>query len=245
MLGIDEEGESLMKSPFKFLLLSALALLMAVPAALAQTPEASVLPVTEPLDVGGTILQPGTYLIRVLPTKMDRNKVQITDMDRSKVYATLLTVPHPLEPNEEVPASRFIFYPPENGHPLALRTWFAADPVASQGGHDIVYEEGRARVLARVADAPVVYYPEETTVEQLETAPLAIVTPQETVEVYVPPPPPRVVLAPPPPPVIEVPPPPMISQVTEMPETASNLPLMALLGVIALAGAVLLRVARQ
>ena len=52
-----------MRNKMKLLVVGAFALLIAVPG-LAQTPEASILPVTEPLDVGGTILQPGTYLIR-------------------------------------------------------------------------------------------------------------------------------------------------------------------------------------
>lgn len=226
-----------MKPTMKFIAVSAFALLVSIPAALAQTPEASLFPVTEPLDAGGTILQPGVYLIRVLPSRFDRNKVQITDRDRTKVYATLLTVPHPLKPNEEVPSTRFIFFAPEGDHPLALRTWFAPDPKASQGGHDIVYQQGRATQLARLSNVPVVSYPEETTLEQFETATLSIVTPEARIETYVPPPPAV---------IVEIPPPPMISQVAEvqMPETASKLPLITILGVMFLAGALMLRFIR-
>lgn len=234
-----------MRNKMKLLVVGAFALLIAVPG-LAQTPEASILPVTEPLDVGGTILQPGTYLIRVLPSTTDRNKVQITNEDRSKVFATVLTVPHTLEPNEEIPTTKFVFYPAGEGQPKALRTWFAPDPKASIGGHDIVYDENRARQLARIANASVTAYP--TTVNaDLDRAELRVITPEPVVETT----PVPVTRAPEPTPA------PMISSEVapvqtadtqssmEMPRTASRVPLMALLGLLALAGAVTIRIAKS
>src|SRR5687768_2093118 len=148
----------------RIMMVTALALMLTAGAAIAQTPEASVLPVTEPLDVGGTILQPGTYTIRVLPSMYDRNKIQVTSMDGTQVFATALTVPHPLEPGEEVPNTTFIFYPAGEGQPRALRTWFAKFPDASQGGHDIIYDKSRARQLARLASSNVVSFPSTVTV---------------------------------------------------------------------------------
>jgi hypothetical protein len=135
--------------------------------------------------------------------------------------------------------------------PRALRTWFAPDPEASGGGHDIVYDERRASQLARLADAPVVSYPTETAVADLGTAELQVVTPQATVETYTPP-------AVTTPSVIETPSPmtsstttpeemPQTSSTTtpmEMPRTASRIPLIALLGTLFVGGAVALRLAR-
>ena len=164
--------------------LMAIAILIAAPAALAQTPEYSAFPVDEPTDVGGTILQPGQYLIRVLPSRFNRNQVQITDPDRTKVYATVLTVPHAFEPGETRPDALFIYYPAGDGAPRALRTWFAPNPVASQGGHDIVYEEDRAKQLARLASTRVVSYGNDVEVAQLENTELHVVTPEATVETY-------------------------------------------------------------
>jgi hypothetical protein len=228
------------KTTSKMMLIGAFALLIAAPAAFAQTPEASVLPVTEPLDVGGTILQPGTYTIRVLPSMYDRNKIQVTSMDGNTVYATALTVPHPLEPNEEVPNTVFVFYPAGEGSPRALRTWFAKYPDASQGGHDIIYDETRARQLARIASSRVVSYPVATTVEQRDTATLSFVTPESTIEVYEPPTP-----------IIAetrttttITREPMVSSTVDMPATASNTPLIALLGLVALFAAIAVRVVR-
>jgi len=244
----EEEGDAKMKNPLKAMVVAALALMIAAPAAFAQnTPEASILPVTEPLDVGGTILQPGTYTIRVLPSLTDRNKIQITSQDGSVVHATVLTVPHQLEPGEEVPNTTFVYYPAGDGMPRALRTWFAPDP-PGRHGHDIVYEEDRAKVLARLANSRVVAYPIDTEVAALDTSTLTVIRPDATVETYT-------YVAPTTPvetqttrvTTIETETPStMASQSTrvEMPATASNLPLVALLGLIALCGAIAIRIAR-
>jgi hypothetical protein len=227
-----------MKSTLRLTLVSAFALLISM-AAFAQSPEVSTLPVTEPLDVGGTILQPGTYMIRVLPSRFDRNKVQITNADRSTVYATVLTVPHYFAPGEESPNTTFVFFPAEQGLPRALRTWFASNPSASQGGHDIVYTETRAQQLAKLSNSRVVSYQDATTVADLDTTQLHVVTPEATVETY----------------TYTAPPAPMISsaepvqtasnETPEMPQTASKLPLLALLGFVSLAGAFAVRMARS
>ncbi|HEV7764796.1 MAG TPA: hypothetical protein VGQ76_07345 [Thermoanaerobaculia bacterium] len=241
-----------MKSTLRIAVLAALALVIAVPAAYAQTPEASTLPVNEPLDVGGTILQPGVYTIRVLPSLADRHKVQITSQDLQTVYATVLTVPHPILQNEEPANSVFVYYPAGEGMPAALRTWFAPDPDASGGGHDIVYSQSRAQQLARLGNSRVVAYPTETIVADLDTTPLSVVTPESTVEVYTVPPPAPVAIA-------ETTPAPMISSETtrtettqiaeattpEMPSTASKVPFIALFGLLSLGGAVAFRLARR
>jgi hypothetical protein len=241
-----------MRSTLKLMAVCAFALLVSVPATFAQTPEVSTLPVSEPLDVGGTILQPGVYAIRVLPSITDRNKVQVTSADLKTVYATVLTVPHPLEPNEKVPNTMFIYYPAEPGRPRALRTWFAQNPVASQGGHDIVYEEGRAKQLARLTESRVVSYQAETTAATYEdTQPLQIVTPEATIETYTYTAP----VAPAPVAVVETTevvetPVAMTSATTDsepvdMPATGSDVPLAALLGVLSVGGAVALRMTRS
>lgn len=205
--------------------------LLCVPAAMAQTPEYSTITLTEVTDVGGKILQPGDYLIRVLPGYPNRNRVQITDLDRKTIYGTFLTVPHQAGPNELIPNTRLIFYPSLGSEPRALRTWFAPDPVGNEG-HDFIYEEDRALALARVVEAPVVSYQEPIDVTVVDTEPeLIVVTPDERTERYVwvdtdddvdvd---------------VVETR---RVAEVrTELPRTSSSMPLLGLLGLFAFAGA--------
>lgn len=232
-----------MKHALRLMVVGAFALLISVPAALAQSPEGSVLPVTEPLDVGGTILQPGVYTIRVLPSLADRNKVQITSPDLQTIFATVLTVPHALEAGEEMPSTKLVFYPAGEGMPKALRTWFAPNPDASGGGHDIVYQQERAQQLARLSHSSVVSYPAETVADNTD---LQVVTPEAAIQPYVPPAPM----------IAETPmetPAPMLSNAPEqvaetqpeMPQTASRIPLIALFGLLSLGGALAFRLARS
>lgn len=242
-----------MNTTVRPLLILALALLVAAPAAIAQTPPgspgtptASTLRVDEPLDVGGTILQPGVYTIRVVPGIADRNRVQVVSPDLQKVYVTVRTVPHPLEPNEAMPNTTFVYFPAGDGQPRALRTWFAPDPVLN-GGHDIVYEESRARQLARLSREPVVLYTTEATIDAPQ---LQVVTPDDTIETYTLPAPTPI---PEPAPVAE-PTTPMTSAAPaqqesttpmEMPDTAGAIPLVALAGLLSLGAAAALRARRR
>ena len=235
-----------MKTMLRLLLISALVLLI-LPAAYAQVPQVSTLPVDEPLDVGGTILQPGTYTIRVLPTQADRNRVQITSTDNKTIYATVLTIPHDLEPDEKVPNATFVFYPAGEGSPRALRTWFPPD-TQWKAGKDIVYEESRAKQLARLGNEPVPSYTGEIT----DITEVQVVTPAAPMEAYVPPPAPVVVEpAPAPEPVAVAEPQPMTPMTsaqtseTELPQTAGNVPFIALIGLLSMAAAVAFRAVRR
>jgi len=241
-----------MKHSLKLLAISAFVLLMATPA-IAQSPEVGTLVLTERTEVSGTILEPGTYLIRVVAPQADRNKVQITSADRETIYVTALTIPHALEPGEKIPDTTFVFFPSGEGQPRALRTWFSTNPVT--GAHDFVYDESRARQLARLANAPVVTVREEQ-IAVIEPEPLPMPepvpapAPVQTTEVTtttttttIPAPEPAPVTT------IETDNEPMASSAPEetapeMPQTASRIPLLALLGMLSLAGALVVRFAR-
>lgn len=225
-----------MRSLSKFAIAGACALLLTVPA-IAQIPEASVFPVDEPTWVGDTLLQPGTYTIRLVPSDQNRNIVQVVSQDGQTVHATTLSVPHQLDPTEEMPNTMFVFYPAGNGGQRALRTWYAADPV-SNGGHDIVYEESRARELARAADTRVVWYADDVAEADLGTTELQVIGPDATVEPY----------------TYTVPETRVAQSTTttrvaetrpeELPATSSRMPLVGLLGVLAVAAAAVIRFVR-
>lgn len=152
---------------------------------LAQIPENSPLILDEPTDIGGAVLSPGVYHIRVVPLNTTRNILQVMSEDKSKVMATVLSVPHALPASErDTPLAQFVFYPATEYSPRALRTWFAPDP-PSGGGHDIVYPESRAMELAEAARTRVVAYPGEVRADaDLQTATLESVTPDREVQPY-------------------------------------------------------------
>lgn len=211
------------------------------------TVEQSTFTLTEPLDVGGTILQPGDYQIKVVLLQAHRNLLQLTSADGTKQLATVLSIPHPEGPGAaQVPASRYVYYPASAGEVKVLRTWYAPN-TPGLGGHDIVYPTQRAMELAARVKEPVVGIADEVQVADYGTAPLVVVTPEKEVKPYeemklaqqttVP------VVA------VQKPPAPEAAPVQQtmvaenrplpkqLPRTASNVPLYAGLGLLSLIGA--------
>jgi hypothetical protein len=194
------------------------------------TREKSFFTLTEPLDVGGTILQPGDYKIKVIPLQGNRNMLQVRSADADTLFATLLSIPHTEAPGaEKFAEGLFIYYPASVGSVKALRTWFAGD-TPSTGGHDIVYSKERALELAALAKEPVVAVEEPLVEAKYESLPLGWVTPERQVRPWV--------AATRPPAVRETVP---VQQATyqqrRLPQTASNTPLYAGLGFLSILGA--------
>lgn len=202
----------------------ALVLVCGAQQANAQQPSgASDLYVAEPLDVGGTILQPGTYRIEVVRLDENRNLLQVKSEDRMTLFASVLSIPHDTVAGEIMPESKFVYYPAIAGVPKVLRTWYEKD---RWSGHDIVYPKGRAMELAASLKEPIVAMPTETKEAEYVTAPLTVVTPEKQEKPYV-----MATKAEPPAQVAEAVPP------KELPRTASHVPLYALLGILAVGGA--------
>ena len=191
--------------------------------ATAQSSEYSIMTVTEPLDVGGTILQPGAYRIKVVPLQTNRNMLQVKSVDRSELYLTVLSINHPRL--EGRPETEYVYYPAASGLPKALRTWYPAE--VGSGGHDIVYPGDRAAELAARVKEPVPAYrlAGPVTEERLKTVD---VTPMRWSET------PAVTTSPAPPPPVKV-------AESKLPNTASSFPLLAGLGLVALGTAASLR----
>ncbi len=225
-----------MKTLMKCLALGAFATLLGIvstPAAYAQSDrENSTFTVTEPVDVGGVTLQPGTYLIKVVMLASNRNMIQVTNEEQTKVFASVLATPHTLRPNEVVPTSRYIYYTAAAGQPRALRTWFARD---TTNGQDIIYPKRRAMELAALAKEPVIAIPDEVKEADYKTATFTVVTPDQNVKPYEEP---VVVVQKAPVPVAVVA---EARPVKQLPATASHVPLFAALGLLSLGGAFGLR----
>ena len=154
--------------------------LMAVaflPGANAQGPSNRQTTVTfsQPVEVpgvGAQTLPAGTYLFKLLETKGNRNIVQIFNEGGTHVFTTILAIAnYRMQPAEE---TIITFAERPQGQPPAIREWFYP---GEQWGHEFVYPKTEAVILAKAANQPVLAIPEETkpTPEELESAPVVAV----------------------------------------------------------------------
>jgi hypothetical protein len=182
--------------------------------------------------VGAQVLPAGTYVFRLLDSQSDRHIVQVFNKDQTHIYATILAIPnwrlHPTDKTVMTFAER------ATGEPQAVRAWFYP---GDNSGQEFVYPKKRAVELARILNQPVLYIPDEVAanigapaekateppVIALEKAPVMAVEPTgETV------------------PEAEVVQPPPV-QTASLPKTASELPLLALIGLLSLSAGFSLR----
>lgn len=216
-----------MKKLMTGLALGAIATLLLVPAPAARAQnerEYSTLSITEPVDVGSVTLQPGTYLTKVVVLSNGRHLVQVTNVEQTTIFASVLAVPHPILDDKTLPQNRYLYYTTAPGQRLALRTWFPRD---TTDGEDIIYPKQRAFELAAAAKVPVVAVPDDVKETEYATTSLAVVTPERQVRPYQEPAP-TVKLA------QALPP--------SLPATASHVPLFGMLGFLFVGGAIAVRV---
>jgi hypothetical protein len=195
---------------------------------------------------GWAVLPAGTYVFKILDSQSDRHIVQIFSQDEKTCYATILSIP-----NYRMQATGktvVTFRERPAGEPDAIRAWFYP---GRNWGEEFVYPKARALELAKTANTPVLFTEAEIPVEvaepvaapviaQLQTAPIMAVQPSgEAVETAV------VVTTPP---AVEVTPeaaPAPTTMAAVLPATASQLPLIALFGLLALGGALGLRMVQK
>jgi hypothetical protein len=196
---------------------------------------------------GWGVLPAGTYIFKILDSQSDRHIVQIFNQGETEVYATILAIPNFRLKATDKTVMTFRERPA--GQPEALRAWFYP---GRNWGEEFVYGKAMAIELAKASNETVLYTPAEIPVEVVEpiktadepvvavmrTAPVMAVKPTgedvELAEVVTPPP-------------AEVAPVQMAASTTpeELPKTASELPLVVLLGLLALGGALTLRLMQK
>jgi len=205
--------------PFKALLsLFAVTLLGAtvLPSARADTwNKKTVVTFSQAVEVPGRVLPAGTYTFQLLDSPSDRHIVQIFNADGSQIIATILAINnYRLEPTGDT-VMKFNERPGDS--PEALRAWFYP---GDNFGQEFVYPKVRAIQLAQTTKEIVPAVAADTIDENvIKTIPIVAVTPdQKEVEVN------TVIQTTPPIAAAAVP-------VTEqLPQTASSMPLIALLG---------------
>lgn len=182
--------------------------------------------------VGQKLLPAGTYVFKLVDSISNRDIVQISNEDESRVLATILTIAnYRLKATNETVMT---FRERPAGEPEAIRAWFYP---GANWGQEFVYPKARAIEIAKVTQQPVLYVPSEvapemakpTPVEPLVQAPIRAVTPRgEDVEIAQ---------------VVEAPPVQTASvRPTELPQTASIFPLIALIGLLSLGAGLVLSV---
>ena len=192
----------------------------------------TVLTVHEAIQVPNTVLQPGTYVVKVLDSMGNRNIVQIFNADETELITTILAIPN--ERLTVTDKSAFEFWETPPGQPKALRAWFYP---GWNWGQEFAYPKVKAVAIAAAAKTEVPST-EAKAPEELKKAEVVEVTPQGTVEPLpapaAPAPPVEIAQATPPPapePAAE----PAPAPETKLPKTASPYPLIGLAGLVLLA----------
>ena len=172
---------------------------------------------SSPVEVpgaGAQVLPAGTYLFKLMDSPSDRNIVQIFNQDGTHLYTTILAIPnYRLRATDKTVMT---FREKAEGQPEAIRAWFYP---GANWGQEFVYPKSRAIELAKIVQQPVLSTTVDlpAPVEALKTAPVEAVAPTgETLELAK---------------VVEPPP----AVFTNLPRTASWLPIFALVGLLSLA----------
>jgi LPXTG-motif cell wall-anchored protein len=216
-----------------------------------QWDKKTVITIDEPMQLPNATLQPGTYVMKLHDSPSDRHVVQVYSKDGRHLITTILAIPNMrLRPTGK---SVFAFWEVPAGQPKALRAWFYP---GDNFGQEFAYPKEVATQITATNSSETVPVndtkPEELAATEAaepatpEPAPAAAVAAAEPapapapVEVaaapQAPPPPPAAVSEPAPAPAVVAtsqPEPPAQS----LPQTASNMPLIGLMGLLALAAA--------
>jgi len=193
----------------------------------------TIVTIHEPIIAGNKVLEPGTYVWKLLDSTSDRHIVQIFDKDQRHIEETILAIPdYRLQPTGN---TRFTFWETPNGVPKAVRAWFFP---GDNFGQEFAYPKKLITQLASAVPVPAVYHPEPVAVPEPAPQPAAEPAPQPSPE-----PQPAAEPAPVPTPAPEpqaAPVQPAPAAPASLPRTASNSPLFALLGLASLSAAGLL-----
>jgi hypothetical protein len=196
----------------------------------------------EPVEIPGVgqqFLPAGTYVFLLMDSSSDRHIVQIFNADQTHLYATILTIA-----NYRLKSTNrtvMTFRERSAGSPEAIRAWFYP---GDNWGQEFVYPKARAIELAKITNQPVLAMPSdlatyitipvksvnEPPVVALKEAPLKAVKPTgEEVEItqVVEPPPAQAEVA-----QTATKP---VKHIKRLPQTASPLPLLTLIGLLSLA----------
>jgi len=219
--------------------------------------------INEPMRLPNVVLQPGSYVFRLMNSPYSRHIVQVYDKSQTHLITTILAIPN--ERVEPTGKSVFAFWEVPAGQPKALRAWFYP---GDNFGQEFAYPKGEAATLTANNPGAAVPTTEQSPSELASSVPSkntqpapapanSNTQPQQQAEARPAPAP-----APEPAPAVTTPqqnnpgpevaqanPQPRVtppqdnsqpapaSQPQQLPKTASEAPLLALLGLLSIAGA--------
>jgi len=182
-----------------------------------------------PVEVPGVglhLLPAGTYLFKLMDSPSDRNIVQIFSEDGTHLFTTILAIPnYRLRTTDKTVMT---FGERAESQPEALRAWFYP---GANWGQEFVYPKARAMELAKIIQEPVLATPIDlgvAPIEALKTAPVEAIAPTGATVAL------TQVVEPPPVAVKPTAPDKPSAQVKSLPQTASSLPLLGLIGLLSL-----------
>ena len=191
--------------------------------------QATKLTFSEPVEVPGQVLPAGTYWFTLANSDADRHIVQIWNANRTQLVTTILAIPD----YRTQPRGKTVIHFEErpSGQPEAIQSWFYP---GSNSGEEFVYPKARAIQLATQTSRPVLSMANEQAPNpaQITQAAVKAMSPSgEEIEIA------DVVATEPVTPQEAAP--------DSLPTTASSLPAWGLLGLVSLAGSLVLRVVAQ
>jgi hypothetical protein len=99
---------------------------------------------------GGVVLQPGQYVMKLAESPSNRHIVQVFNGDESHVYATILAIPnYRLKPADDTVIT---FHETPAGQPAFVRAWFYP---GDNFGQEFAYPKDRANYLAKATGTEV------------------------------------------------------------------------------------------
>lgn len=110
----------------------------------------TIVTVDQPIIAGNKVLEPGTYVWKLMDSPSNRNVVRIYNQDCSKLETTVLAIPnYKLRANGK---TQFEFWETPAGVPKAVRAWFYP---GDNFGQEFAYPKKLVAQLASARPAPI------------------------------------------------------------------------------------------
>jgi len=135
----------------------------------------TLLTFSQPVEVAGHVLPAGTYTFKLVDSVSNRHIVQISNADGSRIIATVMAIPDYRLTTTDQTVIKFREVPA--GSPEVIRAWFYP---GNSIGQEFVYPRRRATQLAKASKTVVPALAVDVTdAAALKTAPIVAITPDE------------------------------------------------------------------